>query len=118
MSVGIVRVEKVVSARAGQAGQKVYTSVHPRDQMGLAGRLSPPKPWKGIARENLPAIQVGDPFRQKVLLEALLEMIEAGLIAGMQDMGPQSARQHHRRNRRPRPKRHAHPTWMRPLRGP
>ena len=87
MSVGIVRVEKVVSARAGRAGQKVYYLGAPTGPDGIGGAAFASETLEGDARENLPAIQVGDPFRQKVLLEALLEMIEAGLIAGMQDMG-------------------------------
>ncbi len=87
MSVGIVRADKVVSARAGRAGQKVYYLGAPTGPDGIGGAAFASETLEGDARENLPAIQVGDPFRQKVLLEALLEMIEAGLIAGMQDMG-------------------------------
>ena len=87
MSVGLVRADKVVSARASRAGQKVYYLGAPTGPDGIGGAAFASETLEGDARENLPAIQVGDPFRQKVLLEALLEMIEAGLIAGMQDMG-------------------------------
>jgi len=87
MSVGIVRVDKVVSARATRAGQKVYYLGAPTGPDGIGGAAFASETLEGEARENLPAIQVGDPFRQKVLLEALSEMVEAGLIAGMQDMG-------------------------------
>jgi len=87
MSVGIVRTDKVISARATRAGQKVYYLGAPTGPDGIGGAAFASETLEGDARENLPAIQVGDPFRQKVLLEALLEMVEAGLIAGMQDMG-------------------------------
>ncbi len=87
MSVGIVRVDKVVSARATRAGQKVYYLGAPTGPDGIGGAAFASETLEGEARENLPAIQVGDPFRQKVLLEALSEMVEGGLIAGMQDMG-------------------------------
>ncbi len=87
MSVGILRVDKVVSARATTAGQKVYYLGSPTGPDGIGGAAFASETLEGSARENLPAIQVGDPFRQKVLLEALSEMVEAGLLAGMQDMG-------------------------------
>ncbi len=87
MSVGIARVDQIVSAQARKAGQKVYYLGAPTGPDGIGGAAFASETLEGEAKQNLPAIQVGDPFRQKVLLEALQEMVEAGLIAGMQDMG-------------------------------
>lgn len=87
MSVGIVRQSQIVLARASRPGQKVYYLGAPTGPDGIGGAAFASETLEGDARTNLPAIQVGDPFRQKLLLEALQEMIERGLIAGMQDMG-------------------------------
>ena len=39
------------------------------------------------AEEKRPAVQVGDPFTEKLLLEACLELFKTGIVVGIQDMG-------------------------------
>ena len=41
----------------------------------------------GTGRKKLPSVQVGDPFTEKVLIECCLELIDAGLVVGIQDLG-------------------------------
>ncbi len=87
MSVGIVRKSQVISARPSRPGQRVYYLGALTGPDGVGGAAFASETLEGEARANLPAIQIGDPFRQKLLLEALQEMIAQGLVAGMQDMG-------------------------------
>jgi phosphoribosylformylglycinamidine synthase II len=87
MSVGIVKKGKTVSATALGTGNPVFFvgSATGKDGIGGASFAS-----ANITRESvqdLPAVQVGDPFQEKKLLEACLEVIETGAVVGMQDMG-------------------------------
>src|ERR1700712_1924525 len=87
MSVGVVKVGKTVSATAkGKNNPVVYVgSATGKDGIGGASFAS-----ADITEEStgeLPAVQVGDPFQEKKLLEACLEIIETGAVVGMQDMG-------------------------------
>src|SRR6195952_2285042 len=87
MSVGIVKKGKTVSATAkGKNNPVVYVgSATGKDEIGGASFAS-----ANITKESvqeLPAVQVGDPFQEKKLLEACLEVIETGAVIGMQDMG-------------------------------
>ncbi|HEV7620585.1 MAG TPA: phosphoribosylformylglycinamidine synthase subunit PurL, partial [Flavisolibacter sp.] len=87
MSVGIVEVGKTVSATAkGKDNPVVYVgSATGKDGIGGASFAS-----ADITEEStgeLPAVQVGDPFQEKKLLEACLEVIKTGAVVGMQDMG-------------------------------
>ncbi len=87
MSVGIVQKGKTVSATALGKGNPVFFvgSATGKDGIGGASFAS-----ANITRESvqeLPAVQVGDPFQEKKLLEACLEVIETGAVVGMQDMG-------------------------------
>ena len=87
MSVGIVKKGKTISATALGKGNPVFFvgSATGKDGIGGASFAS-----ANITRESvqeLPAVQVGDPFQEKKLLEACLEVIETGAVVGMQDMG-------------------------------
>ncbi|MGI8583528.1 MAG: phosphoribosylformylglycinamidine synthase subunit PurL, partial [Chitinophagaceae bacterium] len=87
MSVGIVRLGETVSATAIGVGNPVFIvgSATGKDGMGGAAFASADITENSI--EDLPAVQVGDPFQEKKLLEACLEIIATGALAGMQDMG-------------------------------
>ncbi|MEJ7822819.1 MAG: phosphoribosylformylglycinamidine synthase subunit PurL [Chitinophagaceae bacterium] len=87
MSVGIVRLGETVSATAIGIGNPVFIvgSATGKDGMGGAAFASADITENSI--EDLPAVQVGDPFQEKKLLEACLEIIPTGAVAGMQDMG-------------------------------
>ncbi|GAC1423379.1 MAG: phosphoribosylformylglycinamidine synthase subunit PurL [Flavisolibacter sp.] len=87
MSVGIVEVGKTISATAkGKNNAVVYVgSATGKDGIGGASFAS-----ADITEQSsgeLPAVQVGDPFQEKKLLEACLEVIKTGAVVGMQDMG-------------------------------
>ncbi len=88
MSVGVAEKNKIISAVAREAGWKVFIAGAPTGRDGIKGAA-----FASVdldleeAEENLPAVQIGDPFMEKILLEAILEANEKNLIAAMQDMG-------------------------------
>ncbi|MFT3947300.1 MAG: phosphoribosylformylglycinamidine synthase subunit PurL [Agriterribacter sp.] len=87
MSVGVVKAGQTVSATAEGKGNPVFIvgSATGKDGMGGAAFASADITESSV--EDLPAVQVGDPFQEKKLLEACLEMIPKGALVGMQDMG-------------------------------
>ncbi len=87
MSVGICDVNHTVSATAHGAGNPVYIVGAATGKDGIAGAAFASKDLSENAEEDLPAVQVGDPFQEKLLLEASLEVIKTGALIGMQDMG-------------------------------
>ncbi|MGC1479484.1 MAG: phosphoribosylformylglycinamidine synthase subunit PurL, partial [Chthoniobacterales bacterium] len=54
---------------------------------GLAGAAFASRELTEESKQDRPAVQVGDPFREKLLLEACLELLASGCVAGIQDMG-------------------------------
>ena len=54
---------------------------------GLAGAAFASRDLTEESKQDRPAVQVGDPFREKLLLEACLELLASGAVAGIQDMG-------------------------------
>lgn len=86
-SLGVVRVENLVSARAQGPGNRVLYLGAATGPDGIGGAAFASETLSGNTAENLPAIQVGDPFKEKLLVEAIQEMVEARLLVGMQDMG-------------------------------
>ncbi len=87
MSVGVVRTDRIVSAAARTPGARVFIVGSATGKDGIHGAAFASGDLKENAEEDLPAVQVGDPFMGKKLLEAVLEANEAGCIDGMQDMG-------------------------------
>lgn len=87
MSVGIVRVGETVSATAGGPGNPVFIVGSATGKDGIHGATFASADLTEDSHEDLPAVQVGDPFQEKLLLEATLEAIKTGAIVGMQDMG-------------------------------
>src|ERR1700748_3376698 len=87
MSVGIVHLGQTVSATAKGEGNPVFIvgSATGKDGMGGAAFASADISENSV--EDLPAVQVGDPFQEKKLLEACIEVIATGAVIGMQDMG-------------------------------
>ncbi|MBX3256658.1 MAG: phosphoribosylformylglycinamidine synthase subunit PurL [Chitinophagaceae bacterium] len=87
MSVGVVKAGQTVSATAEGKGNPVFIvgSATGKDGMGGAAFASADITESSV--EDLPAVQVGDPFQEKKLLEACLELIPKGALVGMQDMG-------------------------------
>jgi phosphoribosylformylglycinamidine synthase len=88
MSVGTVRIGETVSATAGTGiGNPVFIVGSATGKDGIHGATFASGDLTEDSVKDLPAVQVGDPFQEKLLLEATLEAIKTGAIVGMQDMG-------------------------------
>jgi phosphoribosylformylglycinamidine synthase subunit PurL len=87
MSVGILRSEETISATAKGIGNPVFFVGSATGKDGIGGASFASANITAESSEELPAVQVGDPFQEKKLLEACLEVIKTGAVAGMQDMG-------------------------------
>jgi phosphoribosylformylglycinamidine synthase II len=87
MSAGIVEVGKTVSAISYGIGNPVYIVGSATGKDGIHGATFASGDLHEDSAEDLPSVQVGDPFTEKLLLEASLEVIATGAVIGMQDMG-------------------------------
>lgn len=87
MSVGIVRVGKTVSATSYGEGNPVFIVGSDTGKDGIGGASFASANIDEDSAQDLPAVQVGDPFQEKKLLEACMEIVETGALIGMQDMG-------------------------------
>lgn len=87
MSAGIVKVGETVSAISYGAGNPVFIVGSSTGKDGIHGAAFASKDITEDSAKDLPAVQVGDPFQEKLLLEATLEVIKTGAVVGMQDMG-------------------------------
>ena len=87
MSVGLVRVGETVSACADGPGNPVFIVGSRTGKDGIHGATFASADLTEDSAEDLPSVQVGDPFQEKLLLEATLEAIRTGAVVGMQDMG-------------------------------
>src|SRR5438132_2377974 len=87
MSVGIVKNGETISATAKGIGNPVFFVGSATGKDGIGGASFASADITAESVEELPAVQVGDPFQEKKLLEACLEVIETGAVVGMQDMG-------------------------------
>jgi phosphoribosylformylglycinamidine synthase len=87
MSVGIVEKGKTISAISKGAGNPVYIVGSATGKDGIHGASFASEEISDDSAEKLPSVQVGDPFQEKLLLEATLELVSANCIVGMQDMG-------------------------------
>lgn len=87
MSAGIVKAGETVSATSYGVGNPVYIVGSATGKDGIHGAAFASKDITEDSVNDLPAVQVGDPFQEKLLLEATLEVIKTGAVIGMQDMG-------------------------------
>ncbi len=87
MSAGIVKAGETVSATSYGVGNPVYIVGSSTGKDGIHGAAFASKDITEDSVNDLPAVQVGDPFQEKLLLEATLEVIKTGAVIGMQDMG-------------------------------
>lgn len=87
MSAGIVKPGETVSATSYGVGNPVYIVGSATGKDGIHGAAFASKNITEDSINDLPAVQVGDPFQEKLLLEATLEVIKTGAVVGMQDMG-------------------------------
>lgn len=87
MSVGVVPHGKTVKAISYGEGNPVFIVGSATGKDGIHGATFASGDLHESSHEDLPSVQVGDPFQEKLLLEATLEVIETGAVVGMQDMG-------------------------------
>ncbi len=88
MAVGIVHVDKTASAASSGVGNPVMILGSSTGRDGIHGAsLLASREFDEKTEDMRPTVQVGDPFAEKLLLEATLELIDAGVIVGIQDMG-------------------------------
>ena len=86
-SAGIVETDKIASAISYGVGNPVYIVGSATGKDGIHGASFASKDISNDSIKDLPAVQVGDPFQEKLLLEATLEAIATGHLIGIQDMG-------------------------------
>ncbi len=88
MAVGVVRSGHMASAMAAGVGNPVFIMGSSTGRDGIHGAsLLASREFDEQTENMRPTVQVGDPFAEKLLLEASLELIDAGVVVGMQDMG-------------------------------
>jgi phosphoribosylformylglycinamidine synthase II len=87
LNLGILRHEQIARGGAVGIGNPVFYVGAETGRDGLAGAAFASRELTEESKEDRPAVQVGDPFREKLLLEACLELLASGCVAGIQDMG-------------------------------
>ena len=86
-SAGLIDTKKIISATAKGSGNPVFIVGSATGKDGIAGAAFASKDITEDSANDLPSVQVGDPFMEKLLLEATMELAETDAIVGMQDMG-------------------------------
>ena len=86
-SAGIMKKGDMISATSSGVGNPVFIVGSRTGKDGIHGASFASKDITEDSAEDLPAVQVGDPFQEKLLLEATLELAKTDAIVGMQDMG-------------------------------
>jgi phosphoribosylformylglycinamidine synthase len=87
MCVGLVRADRIFRARAEGVGNPVFYVGNKTGRDGIHGATMASATFDEHAEERRPTVQVGDPFTEKLLLEACLEAMASGAVVGIQDMG-------------------------------
>ncbi len=87
MCVGLLREKDLMRARAHGVGNVLLTMGARTGRDGIHGASFASEELSEKSEARRPQVQVGDPFTEKLLLEATLELIESGLTVGIQDMG-------------------------------
>ncbi|MEW6421107.1 MAG: phosphoribosylformylglycinamidine synthase subunit PurL [Deinococcota bacterium] len=87
MALGLLRHEDLAKGTMGEVGNQIVYVGSKTGRDGLGGAVFSSANLSAASQADRPAVQVGDPFMEKLLLEATLEAIQAGLVAGVQDMG-------------------------------
>ena len=87
MCLGIVEADALVKGRASGVGNPVYYVGAKTGRDGIHGATMASAEFDERSAEKRPAVQVGDPFMEKLLLEACLELMATDALIGVQDMG-------------------------------
>ena len=86
-SAGIMKKGDMISATSSGVGNPVFIVGSRTGKDGIHGASFASKDISADSIDDLPAVQVGDPFQEKLLLEATLELARTDAVVGMQDMG-------------------------------
>ena len=84
---GVLRHDQLARGAASGVGNPVFYVGAETGRDGLAGAAFASRELTEESKEDRPAVQVGDPFKEKLLLEACLELLATDAVAGIQDMG-------------------------------
>jgi phosphoribosylformylglycinamidine synthase II len=84
---GVLRHDQIARGAAAGVGNPVFYVGSETGRDGLAGAAFASRDLTDESKKDRPAVQVGDPFKGKLLLEACLELLASGAVAGIQDMG-------------------------------
>jgi phosphoribosylformylglycinamidine synthase subunit PurL len=84
---GILRHSQIARGAAKGVGNPIFYVGSETGRDGLAGAAFASRDLTEESKQDRPAVQVGDPFKGKLLLEACLELLASGCVAGIQDMG-------------------------------
>jgi len=87
MCLGILKTDAIMKGAASGIGNPVYYVGAATGRDGLGGAAFASRELTEESHVDRPAVQVGDPFMQKLLMEACLELIKTDALVGMQDMG-------------------------------
>ena len=87
LCLGIARREDIIKGAARGAGNPVYYVGAKTGRDGIHGATMASAEFDDSSTEKRPAVQVGDPFMEKLLMEACLEVMKTGALVGIQDMG-------------------------------
>ena len=86
-SAGILEAGKTISATSSGVGNPVFIVGSSTGKDGIHGAAFASKDITEDSAKDLPSVQVGDPFQEKLLLEASMELTNSDAVVGMQDMG-------------------------------
>src|SRR3954454_14586621 len=84
---GVLRHDQLARGAASGVGNPVFYVGAETGRDGLAGAAFASRELTEESKQDRPAVQVGDPFKEKLLLEACLELLATDAVAGIQDMG-------------------------------
>jgi phosphoribosylformylglycinamidine synthase len=87
MTVGIARADRIFTAKATGAGNPVVYVGSKTGRDGIHGATMASAEFSADSEEKRPTVQIGDPFTEKLLIEACLELMETDAIVAIQDMG-------------------------------
>ncbi|HZK44201.1 MAG TPA: phosphoribosylformylglycinamidine synthase subunit PurL [Syntrophomonadaceae bacterium] len=87
MGVGLVNIDEIALAVAGEVGSPLILAGAKTGRDGIHGATFSSEELSDSTKDKRPTVQAGDPFMEKLLIEACLELIAEDLVAGMQDLG-------------------------------
>jgi phosphoribosylformylglycinamidine synthase II len=87
MAVGVARADAIFYAKATGVGNPIVYLGSKTGRDGIHGATMASAAFEADAEEKRPTVQVGDPFAEKLLLEACLELMASGAVNAIQDMG-------------------------------